>query len=220
MATSQVTMQQAGTGCLPPVSLGWAGALVMCCLSGLLSCPAGADVYSRRDDDGVVYYTNTPDHGLYKLTVALLKEDGWRTRAGAAPLPAAAEDYVAEIEKAAVEHDVEKELLHAVIAVESGYNASAVSRAGAQGLMQLMPDTAKRYKVRDAFDPVQNVRGGARYLKDLMAMFSGDMELALAAYNAGEGAVIRHGRKIPPYRETQSYVPKVMRYYAAYKARN
>lgn len=205
---------------MPPLSLNKASRLALCCFAAALSCPAEADVYSHRDDDGVVHYTNTPDHGLYKLVASLLKEDGWKTRAGMAPLPSAADDYVVAIEKAAVENDLEKELLHAVIAVESGYNASAVSRAGAQGLMQLMPDTAKRYKVQDAFDPAENVQGGARYLRDLMAMFSGDIELALAAYNAGEGAVIRHGWKIPPYRETQAYVPKVMRYYAAYKARN
>lgn len=179
--------------------------------------PAHADVYAHTDGAGIVYYTNAPDHDLYTLVVALLKQEGWRTQAQAEPSPLSADRYGAEIEAVASEFGLDKALLHAVITVESGYNAAAVSRAGAQGLMQLMPGTAKRYKVDDAFDASQNIRGGGRYLKDLMALFGGDLELTLAAYNAGEGAVIKHGKKVPPYRETQAYVPKVMRIYAAYK---
>jgi soluble lytic murein transglycosylase-like protein len=104
-----------------------------------------------------------------------------------------------------------------VITAESGYNAAAVSRAGAQGLMQLMPQTAKRYEVADSFDPEQNIRGGARYLRDLLDLFGNDLELAIAAYNAGENAVLRHGRKVPPYRETLAYVPKVIGLYDKYR---
>lgn len=104
-------------------------------------------------------------------------------------------------------------LLHAVIRAESAYNHRAVSHAGAQGLMQLMPATARRYGVRDSFDPAQNIRGGAAYLRDLLDMFDQDVKLALAGYNAGEGAVMKYGRSIPPYKETQSYVRKVLRYY-------
>ena len=98
--------------------------------------------------------------------------------------------------------------MHAVIPAESGYNPNAVSRKGATGLMQLMPDTARRYGVQNILDPVQNIHGGVRYLKDLLAMFNGDIELALAGYNAGENAVIRAGRRIPPYPETMATFPR------------
>ncbi len=115
-------------------------------------------------------------------------------------------------------YGLESALLHAVVSVESRYNPKAVSRAGATGLMQLMPQTAKRYGVTDAFDPQQNLAGGARYLRDLLRMFNNDLSLALAAYNAGEHAVIRHGNRIPPYRETLNYVPQVLGFYQRYQA--
>ena len=107
-------------------------------------------------------------------------------------------------------HGVAEPLVHAVIEVESSYNPKAVSRAGAMGLMQLMPKTADRFSVADAFDPVQNVDGGVRYLKELLERYSGQVRLALAAYNAGEEAVERHGG-IPPYRETINYVRRVQK---------
>lgn len=107
-------------------------------------------------------------------------------------------------------HGVAEPLVHAVIEVESRYNPRAVSRAGAMGLMQLMPKTADRFSVADAFDPVQNVDAGVRYLKELLDRYSGQVRLALAAYNAGEEAVERHGG-IPPYRETINYVQRVQR---------
>jgi soluble lytic murein transglycosylase-like protein len=112
--------------------------------------------------------------------------------------------------KIARRHGVDEPLVHAVIEVESKYNPKAVSRAGAMGLMQLMPKTANRFSVADAFDPVQNVDAGVRYLKELLERYSGQVRLALAAYNAGEEAVERHGG-IPPYRETIDYVRRVQR---------
>ena len=108
---------------------------------------------------------------------------------------------------------VDAALIHAVISVESGYNPSARSRAGAVGLMQLMPKTAKRYGVKNRLDPEQNIHGGARYLRDLKLQFDNDLQLVLAAYNAGEGAVMRFGGRIPPFRETLAYVPKVLSTY-------
>jgi soluble lytic murein transglycosylase-like protein len=112
--------------------------------------------------------------------------------------------------KIARRHGVAEPLVHAVIEVESKYNPKAVSRAGAMGLMQLMPKTANRFAVANAFDPVQNVDAGVRYLKELLERYSGQVRLALAAYNAGEEAVERHGG-IPPYRETIDYVRRVQR---------
>jgi soluble lytic murein transglycosylase-like protein len=113
----------------------------------------------------------------------------------------------------AAETALDPALLHAVIAAESGHNAHALSPRGAQGLMQLMPATARRFQVSDPYDPLQNVRAGARYLRQLRDLYHGDLMLALAAYNAGPEAVNRFGGHIPPYPETRSYVPKVLRLY-------
>jgi hypothetical protein len=127
-------------------------------------------------------------------------------------LPPAEIDALAR--RVAKEYDIAPELVLAVIAVESAWRPDAVSHAGAQGLMQLIPATAERFGVEDVFDPEQNVRGGTRYLRWLLSLFQGDVTRALAAYNAGEGAVLRYGG-IPPYTETQNYVVKVRRYYQA-----
>lgn len=130
------------------------------------------------------------------------------------------------LREAASQYRVDYELLQAVIATESGFDAAAVSPKGAVGLMQIMPATAQRYGVamehripleKRLADPRTNIRVGARYLRDLMAMFPGQLELALAAYNAGEGAVLRAGSRVPNYRETQSYVRTVLQLYAVLK---
>jgi hypothetical protein len=115
------------------------------------------------------------------------------------------------IKRTAAAHSVDVALVKAVMHVESGFNPNALSPKGASGLMQLMPATAERYGVEDIFDPVQNVQGGVRYLKDLMVMFKNNHRLVVAAYNAGENAVLRH-KGIPPYSETRDYVVKVMRF--------
>lgn len=116
------------------------------------------------------------------------------------------------VSAAARQFQVDIALVHAVIAAESAYNPVAVSEKGAIGLMQVMPETGARYGVREKElrDPGRNIRTGTRYLADLLAMFGGDVELALAGYNAGEKAVTRHGRTIPPYAETRAYVPRVL----------
>lgn len=119
------------------------------------------------------------------------------------------------IEEAARDNGLDPLLLHAVIRAESGYNPNALSVKGASGLMQLLPVTGKRYGVKDLFDPRENIRGGAKYLKDLLALFENNLELALAGYNAGEGSVLRAGNRIPNYRETLAYVPKVLGFYRA-----
>lgn len=113
---------------------------------------------------------------------------------------------------------VDAGLLHAVAAAESAYNPAARSPRGALGIMQLMPTTALRYGVTDPYDAKQNLTGGARYLSDLLRLFNNDTSLAVAAYNAGENAVLRYGSKVPPYRETEAYVPRVMDYYRSLTA--
>jgi soluble lytic murein transglycosylase-like protein len=123
-------------------------------------------------------------------------------------------DYDDLITKSAKKYKLDKNLIRAVIAAESSFRQNAVSHAGAQGLMQLMPQTAKRFKVTDSFDPAQNIDGGSQYLKFLIKLFDNDMDLVLAAYNAGEGAVQKYGG-IPPYPETINYVKKVKAYYSS-----
>ena len=117
------------------------------------------------------------------------------------------------VSAAARRHGVNGALLHAVVAIESAYNPSAHSRRGAIGLMQVMPATAARYGVRNLEDPLENLRAGCLYLRDLLDLFHQDVSLAVAAYNAGENAVIRHGNQIPPYPETARYVPQVIGIY-------
>jgi len=124
--------------------------------------------------------------------------------------------YDRMVNKIARTYGLESALLHAVISVESRYSPKAVSKAGAIGLMQLMPETAKRYGVVDPLDPLQNLRGGARYLRYLLKKYNNDRNLALAAYNAGEKSVAKYGNQIPPYPETTEYVPRVMGYYRKY----
>lgn len=192
--------------------------------------PAMADIYSYKDERGVVHFTNiNPNDKRWKM---IRKEEGPRSNGapivggnrgvGGLFMPAQADilKYSTLIETASRTHGVDANLVHAVITAESGYNARALSRAGAQGLMQLMPDTARRYGVQNSWDPADNINGGVKYLRDLIRMFEGNLELAVAAYNAGENAVIRHGRKIPPYAETVHYVPKVLAFYKKFQTRS
>ncbi len=127
--------------------------------------------------------------------------------------------YEAIVQAAARTHRLDPSLLHAVIGVESGYDVRALSTRGAEGLMQLLPPTARSYGVTNAFDPHQNVPAGANHLRNLLNQFNGDMVLALAAYNAGANAVLRHGLQVPPYAETQAYVPRVLARWADLRAR-
>lgn len=120
------------------------------------------------------------------------------------------------VNKIASKYGMDSAFIHAIISAESAYNPNATSHVGAMGLMQLMPFTAKRFGVSNAYNPRQNIRAGVRYLKLLYKEF-GSLELAAAGYNAGENAVRKYGNKIPPYRETMKYVPKVMAYYRRYK---
>jgi soluble lytic murein transglycosylase-like protein len=194
-------------------------------LSALLAVaqPALADIYTFRDENGVVHFTNIK--GLDPRFRLLRREGasavpGNRSLARAdMPDDTAIDRYSDIVETAAHAYGVDSALVHAVISAESGYNARAISRAGAQGLMQLMPETARRYGVRNSMDPVENITGGVKYLHDLLAMFQGNMELAVAAYNAGENAVIRYGRRVPPYSETLGYVPRVLDFYRRFQTR-
>lgn len=182
---------------------------------------AHADVYELKTEKGVLHFTNIPIHGdkRYKRVFRVPK-------AGSPGKPLVlngaeskrvvvqkTDAYREDIVRVAETYGVDEALIRAVIQAESGFRPTALSPKGAMGLMQLMPTTARRYGVVNPYDPVQNIDGGTRYLRDLLHMFDNDLELVVAAYNAGENAVIRHGRKIPPYSETQVYVPKVVAIY-------
>jgi soluble lytic murein transglycosylase-like protein len=211
---------------------------------------AHADVWGYIDERGVAHFSNERVDARYELfyrggesfdttktAKAVPEEIAPTPRAVAVPtVPAKLQAFFDvspnfkairhHLKDAATTYKVDYELLQALIAAESGFDVQAVSPKGAMGLMQLMPDTARRYGVdgdkkvpieKKLFDPKINVRTGTRYLRDLIAMFPGKLELALASYNAGEGAVIRAGNKIPNYKETQAYVKTVMQLYAGLK---
>jgi soluble lytic murein transglycosylase-like protein len=137
-----------------------------------------------------------------------------RVMLSGAPAQKAADPGIsAAVEQVAAEHELPAELIRSVIQAESNYNPFAISPKGALGMMQLIPETARRFGVSNAFNPLENIRGGAKYLKYLLDLYHGDYRLALAAYNAGEGAVARHGG-VPPYAETQKYVETVQKQFA------
>lgn len=170
-------------------------------------------------DSGAVNVSSMPSDGRYTILTPLYREAAPITVVNKPPPEFANKGQynlvVAEVARA---YGLDSALLHAVISVESRYSPNAISRKGAAGLMQLSPETAKRYGVADSLDPVQNLHGGAKYLRDLLRIFNNDINLVLAAYNAGEGAVIRHGNRIPPFRETENYVPRVLALYRRYQS--
>ncbi len=176
----------------------------------LLPLMAQAEIYKYRGPDGSFHFTDRPMARSYKL---LWRSGKSKSKKGSYSLAKMRENktrLTPLIEEVAKELRIHPGLLHAMVRVESGYNPKAVSKKGAQGLMQLMPETASRYGVADSYDPKQNLEGGARYLSDLLREFEYDIKLALAAYNAGENAVKRYGNTIPPYPETINYVDKVL----------
>jgi soluble lytic murein transglycosylase-like protein len=182
-------------------------------MSLCLAAVARADIYTFTDSAGVIHYSNVPVDARYERLLAdpPASPQGLELRAKAAV-------FSDLIEEAARHAQVNPALLRAVVAVESAFDPHAVSPKGAQGLMQLLPATARRYGVHRPFDPKDNLRGGASYIRDLLKRYGNDLELALAAYNAGEDAVDRHGRTIPPFPETQAYVPAVLRFYRRFLA--
>ncbi|WP_029413976.1 lytic transglycosylase domain-containing protein [Acidovorax radicis] len=196
-------------------------------LLGLLSSSWADQVWEFVDGDGVTHIGNVPPSAASRGVIWLNRVQPASVMKGKDRGPSALQfsgydDVKQHLEAAAVAQSLDPAFVIAVAAAESAFNVKAVSRKGALGLMQVMPATAERYGVaarpssegeHAAMEPKVNAQIGTRYLADLLRMFDGDKELALAAYNAGEGAVIKHGRRIPPYPETQQYVEKVMRFY-------
>lgn len=169
---------------------------------------SSTEIYKYVDQNGVVHFTNVPDK---RYTLVL--KDGWvRFRLGAN-----FDKYDPVIRKTSERYGVDHALVKAVIKAESNFDPLAVSRAGAKGLMQLMPGTAKALGVNDSFHPADNIEGGVRHLRYLLDLFNGNLPLALAAYNAGEEAVFQYSG-LPPYQETRTYVQRVLQYFQNYSS--
>lgn len=173
-----------------------------------LAMPAHAQIYSWRDDAGTLVLSNKPREGAAPVvSYAVPRSDAVRATRYAAPDRGRLYDEV--IVEHSRMHNIRPDLVRAVVQVESAFNPYAVSPKGAQGLMQLMPATAQAMGVINPFNPIENIRAGVRYLRQLLDRYNNDEVLALAAYNAGPVAVARYGDKVPPYRETRNYVTKI-----------
>jgi soluble lytic murein transglycosylase-like protein len=178
-------------------------------LNGFVASIAKADVYAFRDKNGVVTFTNVPNHAGFRRVF----RDTSRPATSNGVLDSGYDD---DIQRASGRYNIDPDLIRAVIKAESDFKVSARSNKGAMGLMQLMPDTARLHNISDAYNPSENVEGGARHLRMLLDRYQGDLELSLAAYNAGSAAVEKH-RGIPPFPETKEYVRRVLRFYDSYR---
>ncbi|MDA8165542.1 MAG: lytic transglycosylase domain-containing protein [Desulfobacteraceae bacterium] len=183
--------------------------LLLIAILWLLPATAMATIYAFKDANGVLHLTNVPIDSRYKPLSALPPLRPQRAFTAA--------DYEIHIREAASLFQIDPLLITAVIRAESCFNCMAVSSKGAQGLMQLMPETARDMNVRDPFDPAENILGGTRYLRKMLDLFGGDLRLALAAYNAGPERVRLLGQ-IPPIPETQEYVQRVLDHYRHFQA--
>ena len=184
----------------------------------VLKISGSCDIYTYVDKDGVMHFTNVPTSNIIPYSVYIKESSGSRSNSTSSVRSRAGDSspFQGLITRAAKEHGIAEPLLKAIIKAESNFDPSAVSKKGAKGLMQVMPNNFKALQIRDPFDPEQNIMGGARYFGQLMKRFEGDLRLAIAAYNAGPDAVEQYNR-IPPYKETMNYVKRVMKYYNDYR---
>jgi soluble lytic murein transglycosylase-like protein len=188
--------------------------IILLSAAGFLApAPALGDIYKYVDEEGVIHLTNVQSDAKYKLWIKETPRQRMIREFNKG-------EYDEFIKKAAQKHNLDHALIRAVIKTESGFNHKAVSRKGAMGLMQLMPGTALTLNVSDSFDPWSNIDGGSKYLRYLLNQFNGNLSLALAAYNAGEGAVAKYRNTIPPYPETQTYVRRVLSFFQKYSDEN
>jgi soluble lytic murein transglycosylase-like protein len=188
--------------------------LILFCIF-FLPLPSSAGIYRYEDENGVIHFTNCPRDPKFKLYIRESKEDVGGGNSSFSYIRDS-NQYDSLISEFSKKYQVDFALIKAIIRAESGFNPAAVSRKGARGLMQLMPETASRLNVSNSFNPRENIEGGVRYFKYLLSLFNDDLRLSLAAYNAGEN-IVAEVRSIPPYRETVDYVKKVLSYYQSYR---
>ena len=191
---------------------GWVVLLALFVLFCLPAVHSHADIFKYVDEDGVIHLTNVPSNPKAKYVLIMKEKRILFSRR--INVDSAAYDKI--IRRAAGKFNLDVALIKAVIKAESNFNHQAISPKGAKGLMQLMPQTASALNVDDVFHPGDNIFGGARYLRYLLNLYRGDLTLALAAYNAGEGAVAKYNYNVPPYPETQNYVRRVLSFYESY----
>jgi len=190
--------------------------VIFFCLFFLTSL-SSAGIYRYVDEKGVIHFTNCPRDPKFKLYIRESKEDvGDENNSSSVSYIKDSNQYDSLISEFSRKYQVDFALIKAIIRAESGFNPIAVSRKGAKGLMQLMPETAQRVNVSNIFNPRENIEGGVRHFKYLLSLFNNDLRLSLAAYNAGEN-VVAELRSIPPYRETVDYVKRVLSFYQSYK---
>lgn len=211
-------------------------ALLLSAAFACLPATAHADLWGYVDDDGKVNFSHQQEDARYQLFIKGETQSQFRLSTDLKYLPVTGklEDHIiykrlqktpnvkkfeALVAQESRRQQLDPALVKAVIAVESAYDPAAVSDKGAIGLMQLIPETAERYGVKVIANPKDNINGGTRYLKDLIEMFGGNLSLALAGYNAGEGAVKRYNNTIPPFPETRQYVQLVMQFYEHFAGR-
>ena len=188
-----------------------AGIFFFLFMLGATALPLYADIYMYIDRDGIVHFTNAPtrseaDYRLYIKEKKVFSSQVYSPKS-----------FDRHIRKAAEKYDVSYPLVKAIIKAESDFNPRAVSKKGALGLMQLMPENIKAMNISDPFDPMENILGGTRYFREMLDRFQGELPLSLAAYNAGPTAVERYNNSIPPYKETEAYVERVLKFYYAFR---
>ena len=186
----------------------WLLAAIIICLL-IAASPAWSDIYRYIDDDGVMHFTNTPTSSKHQYKVFIKERPKRKPRHSSTKY-----DHI--ISDASKKYGVDSRLLKAIIRAESDFNPKAVSKKGAKGLMQIMPENYRLLNISNPYDPRQSIMGGARYFKDLYERYKGKLSLSLAAYNAGPTAVDRY-KTVPPYQETEQYVERVLKFYYQYK---
>jgi len=198
--------------------------LILICFV-FLAAPSSAGIYKYVDENGVINFTNCPREAKFRLHIRESDDEIDKKESASPPQPQAEPAILTSVDSTIYDtliaqlsrkYGVDFHLVKAIIRAESGFNPYAISRKGARGLMQLMPETAQRMNVSNIFDPKDNIEGGIRYLKYLFSLFNNDLRLSLAAYNAGEN-IVAQVKGIPPYRETVDYVKKVLAFYQSSK---
>jgi soluble lytic murein transglycosylase len=187
------------------------GLLAVMVMVLLSSTPLRADIYMYVDRDGVVHFTNAPTASENDYRVYVKEKKVYSSQIYS---PQSFEDI---IRQASDRYGISFPLLKAIIKAESDFNPRAVSKKGAMGLMQIMPENIRAMNISNPFDPLENILGGARYFREMLDRFEGHLSLSLAAYNAGPTAVERYNNQIPPYKETENYIERVLKFYSSYQ---